>query len=53
MSVYEREAVSVPASDGRALEVMLAGPAEGVPLFSHHGTPGAAGTFDRLVAVGA
>jgi pimeloyl-ACP methyl ester carboxylesterase len=53
MSVWELEALSVSAADGRRLEVVLAGPPEGMPLFSHHGTPGAAEMFDPLVAVGA
>jgi pimeloyl-ACP methyl ester carboxylesterase len=45
--------VSVTAGDGRALEVVLAGPAEGVPLIFFHGTPGAAGPFEQLVDAGA
>ena len=31
----------------------MAGPQDGTPLFSHHGTPGAAEMLDPLVAVGA
>jgi pimeloyl-ACP methyl ester carboxylesterase len=53
VDVCERTAVSVAAADGRSLEVVLAGPADGVPLFVHHGTPGAAGMFDLHVEVGA
>ncbi len=53
MSVWELDALSVPVADGRVLEVALAGPPDGLPLFSHHGTPGAAEMFDPLVAVGA
>jgi pimeloyl-ACP methyl ester carboxylesterase len=53
VGVWEMEALSVPVSSGRALEVVLAGPPDGVPLFSHHGTPGAADPFDPLVDVGA
>jgi pimeloyl-ACP methyl ester carboxylesterase len=45
--------VSVTAGDGRALEVVLAGPSDGLPLISFHGTPGAAGPFDQLVDAGA
>lgn len=53
MSVNELESVSVTAPDGRALEVVLAGPAGGAALFFHHGTPGAAGVFAPLVEQGA
>ena len=54
MGTWQLEAISVPVGGGaRSLEVVLAGPADGVPLFSHHGTPGAAEMFDPLVAVGA
>src|SRR5947207_2705893 len=45
--------MSIPASDGRALEVVLAGPPNGVPLINFHGTPGAAGPLDQLVDAGA
>jgi pimeloyl-ACP methyl ester carboxylesterase len=53
VSVWELDALSVPAADGRVLEVAVAGPSDGLPLFSHHGTPGAAEMFDPLVAAGA
>ena len=53
MTVWGLQALSVSAPDGRALEVGLAGPPDGVPLFSHHGTPGAAEMFHPLVEVGA
>lgn len=53
MSVWELDAVSVSVADGRVLEVVMAGPPDGTPLFSHHGTPGAAEMLDPLVAVGA
>jgi len=53
MSVWELEALSVLAGDGRALEVVLAGPPDGVPLIMTHGTPGAAGAFDPLIEVAA
>jgi pimeloyl-ACP methyl ester carboxylesterase len=53
MSVNQLESVSVTAPDGRALEVALGGPAGGVPLFFHHGTPGAAAVFAPLVEQGA
>lgn len=53
MTVWELDAVSVSAPDGRALEVVLAGPPDGMALFSHHGTPGAAEVLDPQVADGA
>lgn len=53
MSAYAREALLVPVADGRVLEVELSGPPDGVPLFVHHGTPGAAGEFEPLVEIGA
>jgi pimeloyl-ACP methyl ester carboxylesterase len=31
--------LSVPTPDGRTLEVLVAGPEDGFPLVSHHGTP--------------
>jgi pimeloyl-ACP methyl ester carboxylesterase len=46
-------ALNVPVADGRELEVLLLGPADGVPVFTHHGTPGTAGLFGALVDVGA
>jgi pimeloyl-ACP methyl ester carboxylesterase len=53
VTVWELDALSVPVGDGRLLEVVLAGPPDGMPLFSHHGTPGAAEMFDPLVEIGA
>jgi len=53
VSVWELEALSVEVGDGRVLEVVLAGPADGLALFSHHGTPGAADMFEPLVELGA
>ena len=32
-------AMQVPTPDGRELEVLVAGPEDGFPLVSHHGTP--------------
>jgi pimeloyl-ACP methyl ester carboxylesterase len=49
----ELDALSVSVGDGRVLEVVLAGPPDGLPLFSHHGTPGVAEMFDPLVEIGA
>jgi pimeloyl-ACP methyl ester carboxylesterase len=53
VELQERTVVSIPARDGRALEVVLAGPSDGVPLIFFHGTPGAAGPFGALVDAGA
>jgi pimeloyl-ACP methyl ester carboxylesterase len=53
VSVWELDALSVPAGDGRALEVVVGGPPDGVPLVFFHGTPGAAGPFDQLIEAGA
>jgi pimeloyl-ACP methyl ester carboxylesterase len=49
----EPEVRSSSAGNSRVLEVLLAGPADGIALFSHHGTPGAAEMFDPLVDIGA
>jgi pimeloyl-ACP methyl ester carboxylesterase len=53
VSVWELDALSVPVGADRVLEVVLAGPPDGLPLISHHGTPGAAEMFDPLVDLGA
>ena len=53
MSVWELDALWVIADDGRALEVVVGGPSDGIPLMFFHGTPGAAGPFDRLIDTGA
>jgi pimeloyl-ACP methyl ester carboxylesterase len=45
--------LTVRGPDGRDLEVVLLGPADGAPIFFHHGTPGAAGIFEALVRDGA
>lgn len=52
MGAHEGKALTVPAADGRVLEVLLLGPEDGVPIFFHHGTPGAAGIFEALVDAG-
>jgi pimeloyl-ACP methyl ester carboxylesterase len=41
--------VELQTPDGRSLELVVAGPSDGTPLVLHHGTPGAAVVFDRLV----
>ena len=38
----------VQLADGRKLEYLIEGPADGVPLVFHHGTPGAAVRFAPL-----
>lgn len=53
MGANQRTTLTVAAADGRELEVLLLGPEDGVPIFFHHGTPGAAGVFDTLVEAGA
>jgi pimeloyl-ACP methyl ester carboxylesterase len=53
VSVWQLDALSVTAGDGRVLEVQVAGPPEGIPLLFFHGTPGAAGPFDQLIEAGA
>jgi pimeloyl-ACP methyl ester carboxylesterase len=53
VSVWELDALSVVADDGRTLEVVVGGPPDGVPLIFFHGTPGAAGPFDQLIRAGA
>jgi pimeloyl-ACP methyl ester carboxylesterase len=48
----EGTALTVRVADGRELEVVLLGPEDGVPIFAHHGTPGAAGMYLPQVEVG-
>jgi pimeloyl-ACP methyl ester carboxylesterase len=43
----------VRTPDGRSLEVIEAGPEDGVPILVHHGTPGAAALFGPSVEAGA
>lgn len=40
--------IAVPTQDGRTLEVLLAGPEDGLPLVMHHGTPQGAVPFGIL-----
>lgn len=53
MAVWDQDAQSVSVADGRVLEVVTAGPPDGLPLIVHHGTPDAASHFNPLVEVGA
>ena len=42
------EIVDITLPDGRLLEVEVSGPADGVPLLFHHGTPGSARPFGQI-----
>jgi pimeloyl-ACP methyl ester carboxylesterase len=53
VGAWETSTICVRSGDGRDLEVAVAGPPDGVALFSHHGTPGAAEMLDPLVEAGA
>ncbi len=53
MGAWKSEARRISADNGRVLEVVIAGPSDAAPLFSHHGTPGAAQMFDPLIDIGA
>jgi pimeloyl-ACP methyl ester carboxylesterase len=53
VAVWDQEAQSVSLSDGRVLEVITAGPRDGMPVVIHHGTPDAAGIFNPVVEAGA
>jgi pimeloyl-ACP methyl ester carboxylesterase len=44
---------SLRLADGRTLEYLTAGPADGTPLVFHHGTPFAAVLFEPMVAAAA
>lgn len=53
MAAWEQTAQLVPVEDGRVLDVVTAGPPDGLPIFQHHGTPGAAGCFNPYIEAGA
>lgn len=40
--------LTVRAPDGRSLEVVVTGPADGLPLVYHHGTPGCAALYGAM-----
>lgn len=44
---------TVPAADGRQLEVLVTGPADGLPLVFHHGTPGGVAIYPPMIAAAA
>ena len=43
-------ALTMAAADGRTLEIRIAGPAGGLPLVFHHGTPGGAALYPPMLA---
>jgi pimeloyl-ACP methyl ester carboxylesterase len=43
--------ISIPALDGRALDVWISGGSEGVPLISHHGTPGSGLPYQPFIPI--
>jgi pimeloyl-ACP methyl ester carboxylesterase len=45
--------MTVPAAGGRQLEVLAAGPADGLPLVFHNGTPGGLVAFGPMTAAAA
>jgi hypothetical protein len=53
VTVWDQDAQSVSLPGGRVLEVITAGPRDGLPLLVHHGTPDAAGLFNPAVEAGA
>jgi len=48
--VAERKLVEIPGDGGRKVDVLVAGPQEGLPLVFHNGTPGGLVPFEPLVA---
>jgi pimeloyl-ACP methyl ester carboxylesterase len=53
VAVWDQEGQSVSVCDGRVLEVITAGPRDGLPLVVHHGTPDAAAHFNPQIEAGA
>ncbi len=51
--MQERKTVSVPASDGRILEVMVTGQPDGLPVVFHHGTPGGVAVYQPMITAAA
>ena len=45
--------LTVSTADGRALEVLAAGPADGLPVVFHHGTPGGVAVYPPMAAAAA
>jgi pimeloyl-ACP methyl ester carboxylesterase len=49
----DQQQFTVPAADGRQLEVLVVGPPAGLPLVFHHGTPGGATIYPPLIKAAA
>jgi pimeloyl-ACP methyl ester carboxylesterase len=47
------EQLTVHAADGRSLDVLVAGPADGLPLVFHHGTPGGVAVYPPMASAAA
>jgi pimeloyl-ACP methyl ester carboxylesterase len=45
--------LTVPAAGGRRLEVLVAGPSDGLPLVFHHGTPGGVAVYPPMASAAA
>jgi pimeloyl-ACP methyl ester carboxylesterase len=45
--------LTVPAAGGRSLDVLLAGPSDGLPLVFHHGTPGGVAVYPPMMSAAA
>jgi pimeloyl-ACP methyl ester carboxylesterase len=45
--------LTVPAAGGRSLDVLLAGPSDGLPLVYHHGTPGGVAVYPPMASAAA
>lgn len=45
--------LSVAAGDGRSVEVLVAGPGDGLPMIFHHGTPGGVAVYRPMVVAAA
>jgi pimeloyl-ACP methyl ester carboxylesterase len=46
----EQTARTVSSPDGRVLEVLTAGPPDGLPMVFHHGTPGGVALYEPMLA---
>ncbi len=46
---YRRTALTVRAPDGRNLDVLVAGPTDGLPLVFHHGTPSGIAVYQPML----
>ena len=48
-SAVTQEQNTVRAGDGRSLDVLVAGPADGLPVLFHHGTPGGVALYQPML----